>query len=69
MKLLVVIDEYTRECLAIEVGRSFTSREVIDVLPRTSHLTSHTLARDLRQPLEKKGVMPIHAMPTGEPDG
>ena len=32
MKLLVVIDEYTRECLAIEVGRSFTSREVIDVL-------------------------------------
>ena len=38
-------------------------------LSRTSHLTSHTLARDLRQPLEKKGVMPIHAMPTGEPDG
>ena len=32
MKLLVGIDEYTRECLAIEVGRSFTSREVIDVL-------------------------------------
>ena len=32
VKLLVVIDEYTRECLAIEVGRSFTSREVIDVL-------------------------------------
>ena len=38
-------------------------------LTRTSHLTSHTLARDLRRPLEKKGVMPIHAMPTGEPDG
>ena len=32
VKLVVVIDEYTRECLAIEVGRSFTSREVIDVL-------------------------------------
>ena len=29
VKLLAVIDEYTRECLPIEVGRSFTSREVI----------------------------------------
>lgn len=29
LKLLVVIDEFTRECLAMEVGRSFTSREVI----------------------------------------
>jgi len=29
---LVVIDEYTRECLAIEVGRSFTAQDVIGVL-------------------------------------
>jgi transposase InsO family protein len=29
LKLLVVIDEFTRECLAIEVGRTFTSRDVI----------------------------------------
>ena len=29
LKLLVVIDEFTRECLAVEVGRTFTSREVI----------------------------------------
>ncbi len=28
LKLLAVIDEYTRECLAIEVGRSFTCRDV-----------------------------------------
>lgn len=28
MKLLVVIDEFTRECLAIEVGRTFTARDV-----------------------------------------
>jgi transposase InsO family protein len=28
LKLLVVIDEYTRECLAIEAARSFTAREV-----------------------------------------
>ena len=29
MKILVVIDEFTRESLAVEVGRQFTSREVI----------------------------------------
>jgi putative transposase len=29
LKLLAVMDEYTRECLAIEVGRSFTARDVM----------------------------------------
>ncbi len=29
LKLLVVLDEYTRECLAIEPARSYTAREVI----------------------------------------
>ena len=29
LKLLVVIDEFTRECLAIEAGRSFTARNVM----------------------------------------
>ena len=29
LKLLVVIDEFTRECLAIETGRTFTARDVI----------------------------------------
>ncbi len=28
MKLLAVIDEFTRECLAIETGRTFTARDV-----------------------------------------
>ena len=32
LKLLVVIDEYTRECLAIEVARCFTARDVVGVL-------------------------------------
>ncbi len=32
VRLLAVIDEYTRECLAIEVGRSFTAHDVIGVL-------------------------------------
>ena len=47
LRLLVVIDEYTRECLAIEVARSFTSRDVIQVLQylfavrgRPAHLRS-----------------------------
>ena len=29
LKVLVVLDEFTRECLAIEVGRTFTARDVI----------------------------------------
>ena len=32
LRLLAVIDEYTRECLAIEVDRSFTAHDVIGVL-------------------------------------
>ena len=32
LKLLVVLDEYTRECLAIEVDRSFTAQDVIGIL-------------------------------------
>ena len=32
LRLLVVIDEFTRECLAIEVGRSFTAQDVVNVL-------------------------------------
>lgn len=33
MKCLTVIDEYTRECLAIHVDGRVRSRKVIDVLP------------------------------------
>jgi putative transposase len=32
LKLLVVLDEFTRECLAIEVARSFTSEDVVSLL-------------------------------------
>jgi transposase InsO family protein len=32
LKLLVVIDEYTRECLAIEAARSFTAEDVVGTL-------------------------------------
>ena len=70
MKLLVVIDEYTRECLAIEVGRSFTSREVIDVLQylfavrgTPDHIRSDNgpefVARSVRRWLDQAGVGPL----------
>ena len=29
LKVLVVIDEFTRECLALEVGRTSTARDVM----------------------------------------
>jgi transposase InsO family protein len=32
LKMLVVVDEYTREALALEVGRNFTSNDVVAVL-------------------------------------
>lgn len=32
LKFLVVLDEYTRQCLALEVGRSMTSRQVVRTL-------------------------------------
>lgn len=34
LKMLCVLDEYTRECLAIEVGASLRSQDVILVLSR-----------------------------------
>lgn len=38
LKLLCVLDEHTRECLAIEVNRSMSSRTVIDTLARLMRL-------------------------------
>ena len=32
LKILVVLDEYTRECLALEVGRRFTSEDFVELL-------------------------------------
>jgi len=32
IRMLTIIDEYTRECLAIEVNRKLNSRNVMDVL-------------------------------------
>jgi len=38
IRLLCVLDEYTRECLTIEVGRSMTSQDVILTLSRLMRL-------------------------------
>jgi putative transposase len=46
LKCLTVIDEYTRECLAIEVAGSIRSKKVIEVLERLMSL--HGLPRYLR---------------------
>ena len=34
LKMLILIDEFTRECLAVEVGVSITSEKVRSVLQR-----------------------------------
>ena len=53
LRLLVIIDEYTRECLTIEVGRSFTAQDVMGVLQylfavrgTPDHLRSDNLGSD-----------------------
>lgn len=46
LKCLTVIDEWTRECLAIEVSGSIRSRQVIDVLARL--ISVHGAPRHLR---------------------
>jgi len=46
LKCLTVIDEYTRECLAIHVAGSLRSRQVIDVLSRL--VSTHGAPKYLR---------------------
>ena len=46
LKCLTVIDEYTRECLAIDVGSAIRSERVIEVLSRLMSL--HGMPRYLR---------------------
>jgi putative transposase len=46
LKCLTIVDEWTRECLAIEVSGSIRSRQVIDVLARL--VSVHGAPRHLR---------------------
>jgi transposase InsO family protein len=67
LKLLAVIDEHTRECLALEVSRSFTAQNVVENLQylfavrgRPEHLRSDNgpefVARAVRRWLDQAAV-------------
>ena len=74
LRLLVLIDEYTRECLAIRVARRLGSGEVIEVLAEVmlergipEHIRSDNgpefVAKDLRKWLGKLGTGPLYIEP------
>jgi len=67
LKLLAVIDEFTRECLAIEVGRTFTSRDLkltlqylFAIRGAPEHVRSDNgpefIAKEIRQWLDRASV-------------
>lgn len=74
VKWLVVVDEYTRECLALEAARSIPAEEVIDVLIRLFHLRGmprhirsdngpEFIAKAIRQWLARSGVQTLYISP------
>ena len=74
LKLLTIEDEFTRECLAIEVERSITSKEVIEVLRylfevrgAPAFLRSDNgpefIAQAIRDWLRELGVGPLYIAP------
>lgn len=74
LKFLVIVDEYTRECLCLKTAHSFTSDDVLDVLaslmpeqgvPRhiRSDNGSEYIARNLCQWLGKMGVETLFIAP------
>jgi putative transposase len=74
IRILNVIDEYSRECLAIRVGRSITSREVIEVLDYLSlkrgmakYIRSDNgpefIAKAIKEWLEEHGVRSLLIRP------
>ena len=74
LKWLSVVDEYTRECLALEVERSMTARDVIDVLARVmwvrgapGHLRSDNgpefIARALREYVGQVNIGTLYIKP------
>lgn len=74
LKWLTVVDEYTRECLALEVARGMTAQAVIAVLARLvaehgppvhirSDNGSEFIARAIRAWLAKEGVETLYIDP------
>ena len=77
LKMLTVLDEFTRECLHIEVGRSIRARDVIGVLDRLFAVRGRPqflrsdngpefIAQALMEWLAQNGAGPIHIDP-GKP--
>ena len=77
LKMLTIIDEYTRYCLAIEVGVRINSRQVIEVLGRLmsvhgtpEHLRSDNgpefVAKAIKQWLRESAVATVYIDP-GKP--
>lgn len=71
LKFLVIIDEFTRECLCLEVGRSFQAEQVLDELAKCmarhgvpAHIRSDNgsefIAEKLRAWLIKAGVKTLY---------
>lgn len=74
LKWFTLVDEYTRECLALEVRRRMTSEEVLDVLAEVfavrgapTHLRSDNgpefIAKAIRGWLARTGVGPLYIAP------
>lgn len=74
LKILTVEDEYTRECLALEVGRTFTGADVVNVLRELflirgtpKHIRSDNgpefIAMTVRSWLEQNDVGPLYIEP------
>ena len=74
LKWLAVIDEFTRECLALEVARSIKATDVIDVLAellRVRGVPGHIradngpefIARSVRRWLDRSSVRPLYIQP------
>lgn len=74
LKWLSIVDEYTRECLALEVGRSITGADVIDVLIGLSHQRGlpefirsdngpEFIAKSVRQWIEMAGGRTLYVEP------
>jgi len=74
LKILTVEDEFTRECLALEVGRTFTGKDVVNVLRELflirgapKHIRSDNgpefIARSVRGWLDANEVGPLYIEP------
>ena len=74
LKMLAIVDEYTRECLSIEVERSITAREVVKVLAKLFELRREPtfirsdngpefVAKVVKRWLEASGVQTLYIEP------